>query len=107
MDVVSNNQAIAFLLVCAVGAVCLFVMMLALLSISRRQRIAENARLELERLVATLQIDQRRFLTSDHLGPLYDKLNAMARELAESRAELRASNEQLRVIRDYMMKSHA
>jgi len=87
-----------------VVAIALIVMAVFLVAIWRKQSDRDKAWSELRETVAGLKSDQRFYLTAKNLGPLHEKINDIGKDAAETRAEMRAMNEQLRVINRHLME---
>jgi hypothetical protein len=60
---------------------------------------------EVRESVARIEQEQTHHLTARNLGPIHDKVNQVAQDVASNRAETRAVSEQLRTIQNYLMKN--
>lgn len=54
--------------------------------------------------VAALQAQQTTYLTGRSLGPLHEKINAVAQDVSGINAQMKATNEQLRTITTHILK---
>lgn len=70
----------------------------------REQRDRDKREQVLQGSIARIEADQRHYLTARNLGPLHEKVNEVAQDVAGIEAQLRAQNEQLRLITQYVMK---
>lgn len=66
-----------------------------------RERDKRNA--TMQRTILQIESDQRHFLTAGNLGPMHEKINEVATNVAGLDAQLRAQNEQLRVITRHIL----
>lgn len=58
---------------------------------------------ETQQLILRLEADHRYFLTARSLGPLHEKINEVAKNVAAINAQQEAQTEQLRVITRYIL----
>jgi len=92
------------LMLLGIVACALIVMATFLAAMWRKQTERDKSWSELQQTVAGLKSDQRFYLTAKNLGPLHEKINDIGKDAAETRAEMRAMNEQLRVINRHLME---
>lgn len=85
-------------------AIALIVMAAFLVAIWRKQSERDKSWHQLQTTVTGLVSDQRFYLTAKNLGPLHEKINEVGKDVAETRASVRAVNEQLRVINRHLME---
>jgi hypothetical protein len=68
-------------------------------------RLARRDLTTMRNELVRIESDTRHFLTARNLGPIHEKINSVAEDVAAMRAENRALNEQVRVINQYLMKN--
>jgi hypothetical protein len=72
----------------------------------RRELTTQSRRMaELEDGMARIEQQQSHNLTSRDLGPIHEKINRVAENLAANTASTNAMREQLRVMQDHLMRS--